>query len=142
MINSLISFGNSMMYSTVLSELYNTQLNPTISYLHEPSERRLSLALDLSEIFKPFLVDRIIFYLVNKKMITKKDFNQDLNCCLLNDKGRATFIKEYNKRLETTIKHKDLGRKVSYQRLIRLEAYKLKKHILGMKNYDPFVMWW
>ena len=142
MVNSLISFGNSMMYSTVLSELYNTQLNPTISYLHEPSERRFSLALDLSEIFKPFLVDRIIFYLVNKKMITKKDFNQDLNCCLLNDKGRATFIKEYNKRLETTIKHKDLGRKVSYQRLIRLEAYKLKKHMLGMETYDPFVIWW
>ena len=142
MINSLISFGNSMMYSTVLTELYNTQLNPTISYLHEPSERRFSLALDLSEIFKPFIVDRVIFYLVNKKMITKKDFNQDLNCCLLNDKGRATFIKEYNKRLETTIKHKDLGRKVSYQRLIRLEAYKLKKHMLGMKTYDPFVIWW
>ena len=51
-------------------------------------------------------------------------------------------IKEYNKRLETTIKHKDLGRKVSYQRLIRLEAYKLKKHLLGMKKYDPFVIWW
>ena len=142
MVNSLISFGNSMMYSTVLTELYNTQLNPTISYLHEPSERRFSLALDLSEIFKPILVDRVIFYLVNKKMITKKDFNQDLNCCLLNDKGRTTFIKEYNKRLETTIKHKDLGRKVSYQRLIRLEAYKLKKHMLGMKTYDPFVIWW
>lgn len=142
MINSLISFGNSMMYSTVLTELYNTQLNPTISYLHEPAERRFSLALDLSEIFKPFLVDRIIFYLVNKKMITEKDFNQDLNCCLLNDKGRNTFIKEYNKRLEKTIKHKDLGRKVSYQRLIRLEAYKLKKHFLGLQKYDPFVIWW
>lgn len=142
MINSLISFGNSMMYSTVLTELYNTQLNPTISYLHEPAERRFSLALDLSEIFKPFLVDRIIFYLVNKKMITEKDFNQDLNCCLLNDKGRNTFIKEYNKRLEKTIKHKDLGRKVSYQRLIRLEAYKLKKHFLGLEKYNPFVIWW
>lgn len=142
MINSLISFGNSMLYSTVLSEIYNTQLNPTISYLHEPAERRFSLSLDLSEIFKPILVDRLIFYLVNKKMISEKDFNQDLNCCLLNDKGRATFIKEYNKRLETTIKHKDLGRKVSYQRLIRLEAYKLKKHFLGIKKYKPFVIWW
>ncbi|AGN16027.1 type I-B CRISPR-associated endonuclease Cas1b [Methanobrevibacter sp. AbM4] len=142
MVNSLISFGNSLMYSTVLSEIYNTQLNPTISYLHEPSERRFSLSLDLSEIFKPILVDRVIFYLVNKKMIRKDDFNQDLNCCLLNDKGRKTFVKEYNKRLEKTIKHKDLGRKVSYQRLIRLEAYKLKKHFLGMETYEPFVIWW
>lgn len=142
MINSLISFGNSMMYSTVLTELYNTQLNPTISYLHEPSERRFSLSLDLSEIFKPIFVDRLIFYMVNKRMLSKKDFNEDLNCCLLNDKGRNKFIKEYNKRLERTIKHKKLKKNVSYQRLIRLEAYKLKKHILGIEKYDPFVSWW
>ena len=142
MMNSLISFGNSMMYSTVLTELYNTQLNPTISYLHEPSERRFSLSLDLSEIFKPIFVDRLIFYMVNKRMLSKKDFNEDLNCCLLNDKGRNKFIKEYNKRLEKTIKHKKLKKNVSYQRLIRLEAYKLKKHILGIEKYDPFVSWW
>lgn len=142
MINSLISFGNSMMYSTVLTELYNTQLNPTISYLHEPSERRFSLSLDLSEIFKPIFVDRLIFYMVNKRMLSKKDFNEDLNCCLLNDKGRNKFIKEYNKRLEKTIKHKKLKKNVSYQRLIRLEAYKLKKHILDIEKYDPFVSWW
>lgn len=142
MINSLISFGNSMMYSTVLTELYNTQLNPTISYLHEPSERRFSLSLNLSEIFKPIFVDRLIFYMVNKRMLSKKDFNEDLNCCLLNDKGRNKFIKEYNKRLEKTIKHKKLKKNVSYQRLIRLEAYKLKKHILGIEKYDSFVSWW
>ena len=142
MINSLISFGNSMMYSTVLTELYNTQLNPTISYLHEPSERRFSLSLDLSEIFKPIFVDRLIFYMVNKRMLSKKDFNEDLNCCLLNDKALNKFIKENNKRLEKTIKHKKLKKNVSYQRLIRLEAYKLKKHILGIEKYDPFVSWW
>ena len=142
MINSLISFGTSMMYSTVLTELYNTQLNPTISYLHEPSERRFSLSLDLSEIFKPIFVDRLIFYMVNKRMLSKKDFNEDLNCCLLNDKGRNKFIKEYNKRLEKTIKHKKLKKNVSYQRLIRLEAYKLKKHILDIEKYDSFVSWW
>ena len=134
MINSLISFGNSMMYSTVLTEIYNTQLNPTISYLHEPLERRFSLALDLSEIFKPLFVDRLIFYLVNKRMITKKDFDNDLNCCLLNDNGRNIFIKEYNKKLEKTIKHKDLNKKVSYKRLIRLEAYKLKKSATGTRS--------
>jgi len=142
MMNSLISFGNSMMYATVLTELYNTHLNPTISYLHEPFERRYSLSLDLSEIFKPFIVDRLIFYLINKKMISEKHFKQDLNSCLLNEKGRNIFIDNYNKRLLKTIKHKDLGRKVSYQRLIRLEAYKLKKHLLNDKNYEPFQIWW
>lgn len=123
MINSLISFGNSMMYSTTLTEIYNTQLNPTISFLHEPSERRFSLSLDLSEIFKPIFVDRLIFYLVNKKIITEKDFDQDLNCCLLNERGRSKFVQEYNKRLEKTINHRELNKKVSYRRLIRLEPY-------------------
>lgn len=142
MVNALISFGNSMLYSTVLSEIYNTQLNPTVSYLHEPSERRFSLALDLSEIFKPILVDRLIFYLVNKRMLSEDDFEKDLNYCILNDDGRKTFIKEYDERLKKTIKHRELNKKVSYRRLIRLEAYKIIKHLLGSKEYKPFVMWW
>lgn len=51
--NTLISFGNSLIYTTVLSEIYHTQLNPTVSFLHQPGERRFSLSLDISEIFKP-----------------------------------------------------------------------------------------
>ncbi len=142
MVNALISFGNSLVYSTVISEIYNTQLNPTISYLHEPSERRYSLALDLSEMFKPILVDRLIFYMVNKRMLSEDDFERDLNYCLLNDRGRKKFIKEYDERLKKTIKHRELNRNVSYRRLIRLEAYKLIKHLLGTQEYKPFVMWW
>lgn len=141
-INAMISFGNSLLYSTVLSELYNTQLNPTISYLHEPSERRFSLALDLSEIFKPLIVDRLIFYLVNKRIITKDDFNKELNGVIFTENGKKKFLKYYEEKLETTIKHRTLRRKVSYQRLIRLEAYKLAKHLLGVKKYSPFVIWW
>lgn len=66
MINSLISFVNSLIYSKTLTEIYHTQLNPTISYLHEPGSRRYSLCLDLSEIFKPLIGDRLIFSLLNK----------------------------------------------------------------------------
>ncbi len=141
-INALLSFGNSLLYGTVLSELYNTQLNPAISFLHEPYERRFSLALDLSEIFKPLIVDRLIFSLVNKGIIREVHFDKDLNKCLLNEKGKKIFLKSYNERLSTTIKHRKLRRKVSYQRLIRLEAYKLAKHILGLEEYKPFVIWW
>ena len=142
MLNCLISFGNSLVYSIVLSEIYNTQLNPTISYLHEPSERRFSLSLDISEIFKPFIADRIIFKLVNKKMINENHFVRELNYCLLNEKGKRIFLQEYDNRLKTTIKHRSLGRNVSYQRLIRLECYKLTKHLLGIAEYKPFVIWW
>ncbi|MEM3896084.1 MAG: type I-B CRISPR-associated endonuclease Cas1b [Archaeoglobaceae archaeon] len=141
-VNAMISFGNSLLYSAVLSELYHTQLNPAISYLHEPSERRFSLALDLAEIFKPLIVDRLIFSLVNNRMIQKDDFDREMNGILLNENGKRKFVKAFNERLEKTIKHKDLNRNVSYQRLIRLECYKLIKHFFGVEKYRPFVIWW
>lgn len=142
MVNCLISFANSLVYSTTLSEIYNTQLNPAISFLHEPFERRFSLSLDLSEIFKPFIGDRVIFKLLNKGILSEKHFDKDLNYCLLNDEGKRIFLKHFDERLKTTIKHRSLGRKVSYQRLIRLECYKLIKHLLGMQRYKAFRIWW
>ena len=140
--NTLISFGNSLMYTTVLSEIYNTQLNPTISYLHEPFERRFSLALDVSEIFKPIIIDRIILKLVNKNMLDDNCFMGEIGDMLLSEKGKKIFLQEYNDKLGTTIKHKGLKRNVSYKRLIRLELYKLSKHVLDDEEYKPLVMWW
>ncbi|TQD24009.1 type I-B CRISPR-associated endonuclease Cas1b [Methanolobus vulcani] len=140
--NTLISFGNSLMYTTVLSEIYNTQLNPTISYLHEPFERRFSLALDVSEIFKPIIIDRIILKLVNKNMLDDNCFRGEIGDMLLSEKGKKIFLQEYNDKLGTTIKHKGLKRNVSYKRLIRLELYKLSKHVLDDEEYKPLIMWW
>lgn len=137
-INALISFGNSLLYSTTLTEIYRTQLNPTISFLHEPRERRFSLSLDLSEIFKPLIVDKTMFKLINKQIIKPNDFNLDMNKCLLNEEGKKKYIKEYESKLEKTTKHNKLNKNVSYQRLIRLEAYKLVKHVLGDKNYKSY----
>ena len=67
LINTLISFVNTLIYTTVLSQIYITQLNPTVSYLHSPGDRRFSLALDIAEIFKPLIGDRMLFSLLNKK---------------------------------------------------------------------------
>lgn len=138
MVNCLISFGNSLLYGTVLSEVYHTQLNPTISFLHEPGERRYSLSLDLSEVFKPVIVDKVIFNLINNRIIKPEDFHEELKGCYLTDRGRRTFLKEYDEKLRTTIKHPKLGRSVSYQRLIRLECYKMVRHILGETEYKGY----
>lgn len=137
-VNALISFGNMMCYATCLDELYHTQLNPTVSFLHEPGFRRFSLALDLAEIFKPVLVDRLIFRVLNRRMIQRKDFVRDLNYVVLKEEAKKRFIKEYQDVLKETIEHRSLKKKASYRRLIRLEAYKLVKHVLGMEEYRPF----
>ncbi len=141
-VNALISFGNMMCYSQCLRAIHQTQLNPTISYLHTPGERRYSLSLDVSEIFKPLLVDRVIFKVLNKKEIQEKHFDKKLNKCLLNQTGKKIFVKAFEDRLTETIKHRDLNRSVSYKHLIKLECYKLSKHLLGMEEYQPFKMWW
>lgn len=142
MVNALISFGNSMVYTTCLAEIYRTQLNPLISYLHEPGTKRFSLSLDLAEVFKPLLADRLIFTLLNKKQLSEKDFKKKGRVCWLNDGGRKLFVKEFDERLGATIKHRRLGRNISYRRLIRLECYKLIKHLLAQEAYEPFVIWW
>lgn len=142
MINTLISYVNSIIYSKTLTEIYQTQLNPTVSYLHEPGERRFSLCLDLSEIFKPLIGDRIIFSLLNRKQITEKSFERELNYLHLKKNEAQIIMQEIDRCMSRTIMHKDLGRKVSYQYLIRLEAYKLIKHLIGEKEYEGFEMWW
>lgn len=142
MINTLMSFVNSLIYTTTLSEIYKTQLNPTISFLHEPGVKRFSLALDIAEIFKPLIGDRMIFSLLNKNQITEDDFEKESNFLYLKEKGKRTILMEYDNRLETTITHKELGRSVSYRYLIRLECYKLIKDIIGEKEYSGFRIWW
>lgn len=142
MINSLISYVNSLIYTKVLSEIYHTQLNPTISYLHEPGTRRYSLCLDLSEIFKPLLGDRLIFSLLNRKQITEDSFTKELNFLHLKKEASKLIAEEFEKRVRTTIMHKELEKQVSYQYLIRLEAYKLIKHLIGEKEYSGFKIWW
>jgi CRISPR-associated protein Cas1 len=142
MMNALISFGNSLLYATTLGEIYHTQLNPTISFLHEPGNRRFSLSLDIAEVFKPVIVDHVIFKLVNTNMLGDRDFEREVNSCYLSDSGRKIFLREYDERLTTTIKHRTLNRNVSYRHLIRLECYKLEKSITGIEDYKGFRAWW
>ena len=137
-VNALISFGNMMCYTQCLRAIHQTQLNPTISYLHTPGERRYSLSLDVSEIFKPIIIDRVIFRVLNRREIQEKHFERKLNRCLLNDTGKKVFVKAIEDKLEETFQHKSLGRKVSFRHLIKLECYKLAKHLLGIEEYKPF----
>lgn len=141
-LNALISFGNSMLYTQVLSEVYHTHLDPRIGYLHTTNFRRFTLNLDVAEIFKPVLVDRLIFSLIGKKQLTKAHFEKDTGGILLTEKGRKLLVSEWDEKLKTTIKHRALNREVSYRRLMRMELYKLQKHVMGEKEYEPFEALW
>ena len=141
-LNTLISFGNSLLYTQILSEIYQTHLDPRIGYLHTSNFRRFTLNLDVAEIFKPILVDRIIFKVVGQQMITKNHFLRESGGLLLTEAGRKIFLKEWEEKLRTTIKHRALGREVSHRRLIRMELYKIQKHLMGDQEYEPFEALW
>lgn len=141
-LNALISFGNSLLYVTVLSEIYRTHLDPRIGFLHATNFRRFSLNLDVAEIFKPIFVDRLIFSLINKNQLKARDFSSGVEGVYLSEAGRQKYIEEWEKRLRTTIDHPTLRRKVSYRRLIRLDLYKIEKHLLEDRPYEPYASRW
>lgn len=141
-VNSVISFGNSLVYANCVSAIRATALEPSVSYLHEPGERRYSLSLDIADLFKPVIADRVMFRLFNRQQLSESDFRSEVGACLLSESGRKAYTREFEKTLEETVDHPRLDRKVSYQYLLRLEAYKLKKHLLADEPYEAFRRWW
>ncbi|MEM2293357.1 MAG: type I-B CRISPR-associated endonuclease Cas1b [Nitrososphaerota archaeon] len=140
-LDTLLSFGNSLLYVTVLNEIYKTHLDPRIGFLHTTNYRKFSLNLDIAEVFKPIIIDRVIFTLTNKKMIDSSCFMEELGGVYLNEKGRKIFVEQYENKLKQTITY-EKRLKASYQRIIRLELYKLEKHLIGEKEYTPFISQW
>jgi CRISPR-associated protein Cas1 len=136
--NSMMSYLYSVLYGISAAEIYSTHLHPAISFLHEPSERRSSLSLDVSEIFRPIICDRVILRLINLRMINSSDFITD-NGVFLNQNGRRKVLEAMDAKMNETVYVHSLRRKVSYRHLIRLELYKIEKHILEESEYKPFI---
>lgn len=141
-VNALISYLNAMVYTTCVSAIRKTALDPSIGFVHEPGERRFSLSLDIADIFKPILADRVLFRLVNRQQVTPTDFDDQMEGCLLTEDGRMSVLQEYEKTLDRTVNHPRLKRKVSYKTLVQTDVYSLKKHVLTGEPYRPTERWW
>lgn len=135
-INSFISYVNTRIYNICLSEIYKTELDPRIGFLHEPNYRALSLHLDLAEIFKPILGDTLIFNMLNKKEITAKDFQTDAGRIKFsNDAVQKIELKMISHLCETLTVG---GRELTWRQVIRREANRLKKCICEDAPYEGF----
>lgn len=139
-INALISFGNTLLYTKTVSTIYRTHLDQRISFLHEPSEGRFSLSLDMCEVFKPVIVYRTIFDLVNNKRLqVEKHFEKKVNYCILNEDGRKIFIEAFEQRLETVFYHERLKRKITYSRANFFVIASFRKYLVGYDYYGACV---
>lgn len=137
--NTLISFGNSRLYSEFITQSRYVSLNPTISFYHSPETSRYSLPLDISEVFKPYLVDKFILKILKKGIINTDDFFKEGNGILLNKNGRMKFLQEWERWLNESYFYNKLKRNVSNRELLKIELYKLIKHYMEIENYHYFM---
>ena len=136
-VNAMLSYGNTVLYNLIATELYRSALDIRIGFLHATNRRRESLNLDVAEIFRPLIVDRTIFTLINRKVMRKDHFSHPQNGAVyLNEKGQLIFLKAFYEKLDTVI---TVGEeKMSYDRIIQEEIRKLARHFKNGEAYKPF----
>lgn len=141
-VNAMISFGNTILYGYIADVIQKTDLDIRIAFLHSANRRSQSLNLDIAELFKPVIVDRLIFSLINKHIIVaNKHFTaNDDSSVLLNREGKSVFISAFKDKLSQKIDVK--GEKLSYAQLISCEVWNLRGYILQGDKYTPFKCGW
>jgi len=141
--NAFISYANSITYARVLTALRCTPLHPALGFLHADTDRRRNtLALDLAELFKPLFAERLLKRAAAQKTLRPSDFESDVGYASLSKQGRKKTAELIRAELATTVYHRALRRKVSYEELIHLEALKLVRLCLEGTSYKPFPPWW
>lgn len=133
--NSMISFGNTLLYNYIATEINKTPLDIRIGFLHATNKRIESLNLDIAEIFKPLIVDRTIFTLINKHEISLSDFDRN-GSVYLNENGKRVFIRRFNEKLDTSLQIKD--KSLSYRSIINEEIRKLVRFFRSGEEYKAF----
>lgn len=138
--NALLSFLNVLTYSLCTQAAHAVGLCVSIGFLHASDGRRESLALDLAEVFKPLLAERVFLTLLRKRMIQPSHF--DPNGVLLKKTGKQIVLQAWNEKLDTTFQHPRMNRPVTYRSAVRLECYKLVKDLLDIEPYQPLIIRW
>ena len=133
--NALVSFINSMIYSYLLIWLVSAGLPTEISFIHEPRGGTLSLALDVAEIFRPFLLPKTVFLATRKYHLVKRDFERRGTAVYLTRSGKRKVSRAF---LEETQRYVRLGRRrMKVDTYAKLVASRLKASFEG--EYIPSI---
>lgn len=137
-LNAMISFGNTVIYNRLASEINKSRLDIRIAFLHSTNNRKYSLNLDLSELFKPIIVDKVVFTIVNKHILSPRlHFEKVENGGVyLNSAGKRIFLNHLEQKLRQTIKVKD--KVYTYDALMKREVEGLQRHIENKTPYHPY----
>ena len=139
--NSLLSFGYSLLFNNVMSLILAEGLNPYLGNLHKSDQKQPHLVMDLMEEFRSPIVDSLVLWLVNKKVLQMTDFTwpNDSGGVYLDNAARRVFLKHFENRMSESVSHPKVQSKVTYRRIIQLQVQQYKRCLTGSITYEPFV---
>lgn len=141
-VNAIMSYGYSLLYGIILSIIDRSDLSAHISFIHSLSKSNDSLQLDLADIYKPVIIDRIMLRIIRKRQIDDDYFEYgEESRCYLNEKGTKLFINEFNQLLKKTVEYH--GKSYTYKTMLYREVNELSGYIKGdLKDLKFFEMQW
>lgn len=139
-LNAIMSYGYAILYGLVETAIYTSNLMPQLGIIHGISKPDSSLKYDVADIFKPVIIDRLIFRMINKKQLSKNYFEKRNSGVYLTKDGAVIFIEELESLLQSTVTV--ANRKLSYRSIINREIYNLEKAIVKQTKYKGYRMEW
>jgi CRISPR-associated protein Cas1 len=136
-VNALLSLAYSVLAKDFTIACYSVGLDPYLGFYHQPRFGRPALALDLMEPFRPLIADSAVLTAVNTRMVTSADFVQAGAAVALTPNGRKGFFRAYELRMDSLVTHPIFEYRVSYRRLLEIQARLLARLLDGEINYYP-----
>lgn len=141
-INALMSYGYNLLYTMISNSIHRSRLQISLPIIHGDTRNQEGLQYDIADIFKPIIIDRLIFRLINKNQILPIHFDIYTDKVYLNKLGIEVFIENYEKLLSKTIYIYESKRNLTYRNIISMEVHKISNHIIENKQYKGFRMKW
>jgi len=140
-VNSLLSFGYTLLFNNVLSVILAEGLNPYLGNLHRSDRKEPHLAFDSMEEWRSVVVDSLVMMLVNKKIVRPTDFTfpNEEGGIYLEEHARRVFLKHFEERISEAVAHPLVQEPVSYRRAIQLQVQRYKRCLQGSQQYEAFL---
>ena len=130
-VNAMLGLSYTLLLHQVSSAIQVVGFDPYVGFLHQPRFGRPALALDLMEEFRPIIADSVVLNVVNHRIVTEKDFQEELGVVHLKADARKTFYAKFEERLQEELQHPYFGYRTSYRRCMELQARLLGKSLTG-----------
>ena len=130
-VNALLSFAYSLLAKDMAVTLLSVGFDPFLGFYHRPRYGRPALALDLIEEFRPLIADSVVLNAINTGVVRGTDFVERGGAVSLGAAGRARFLGAYERRMDELVTHPVFGYRVSYRRVLEVQARLLARHLAG-----------